>query len=704
MIRRAVIALAWGSAALGAERAKAAATSEDGPVELQAFVVTGSRTLQAAEVSAVRVEVANVAGLERLGAHSFADAMEYVPGVQVESNCQSCNTTEIRLLGLGGAYNQIVFDGLPLLSSLAGVYGVEQLPAAFIDRIEVVKGGGGALYGASAVAGVVNIIPRRATANGGALGHRIAMTGGKAARALDFVADHVARDGLSGFSGYGQVARAPEIDLDGDGFTEIARRRLEAGGARARVRTGWGEWTFDLNHTHEFRRGGDRMDQPYHLARVTEAIDTRRTAAIATLVGARGDAFDFRFVVASAFTRRDSFYGGLGDVVIDPADPAFDAAAFESALAIARRQYGATDNPLRVVDAQFNHRAGAHVLSWGLQGEWESIDDRNLDDSGAPAGRPALRDHFSNVALFLQDDWAAGERASLLVGARLDKSNKLDRPVLSPRLAIRHAPHAFLTLRGTVSTGFRAPRIFDEDLHVDTLGGEPVRLVNAPGLKKERAATASVGAVWNPRPLADRLAIEATAFGARLDDAFQLSPLRAAADGSLERERYNTGGARVAGMEFNFAWSFSSRLRADLGLVLQRARLTEPVDVFDDGEGNAIATRRLNKTAGQLAVLTIAYENPKTLDWSLGVKHLGSTRVLNNRAGTFARVPSFLVIDLSVGRHVVVQGREWEIRIGARNLTDARQRDLETGVYRDSDYVYGPRQPRAWFASAEVGF
>jgi outer membrane receptor for ferrienterochelin and colicins len=161
---------------------------------------------------------------------------------------------------------------------------------------------------------------------------------------------------------------------------------------------------------------------------------------------------------------------------------------------------------------------------------------------------------------------------------------------------------------------------------------------------------------------------------------------------------------RSAGVELSIAWSFSSHLRADLGLVFQRVRLAEPVIVFDDRAGNVIETRRLNKTAEQLGVFTLVYENPEAFDWSIGVKYLGPMHILNNRVGSFARTPSFLVIDLSVGRHFSVRGYECEVRVGARNLFDDRQRDLEAGVYRDSDYVYGPRQPRSLFVSTGLEF
>jgi outer membrane receptor for ferrienterochelin and colicins len=56
-------------------------------------------------------------------------------------------------------------DSRPIFSSLASVYGLEQIPAGMVDRVEVIRGGGSALYGANAIAGVVNIITKEPTRN-----------------------------------------------------------------------------------------------------------------------------------------------------------------------------------------------------------------------------------------------------------------------------------------------------------------------------------------------------------------------------------------------------------------------------------------------------------------------------------------------------------------------------------------------------------
>lgn len=125
------------------------------PSPKEEIVVTGTSTPKFYWETPVKTAVISENQIEKKGAVSLADSLEIATGVRVEDNCQNCNFTQVRINGMEGKYCQILFDGLPMVSSLAGVYGLEQIPANRISRLEVVKGGGSALYGGN---GVVHLI------------------------------------------------------------------------------------------------------------------------------------------------------------------------------------------------------------------------------------------------------------------------------------------------------------------------------------------------------------------------------------------------------------------------------------------------------------------------------------------------------------------------------------------------------------------
>ena len=112
------------------------------------------------------IDIATPSTMAATNAVCLAQTLDFVSGLRVEDNCQNCGFTQVRINGLDGHYSQILIDSKLIFSSLNGVYGLEQIPAEMIGRIEVMRGGGSALFGASAVAGVINIITKEATCVG----------------------------------------------------------------------------------------------------------------------------------------------------------------------------------------------------------------------------------------------------------------------------------------------------------------------------------------------------------------------------------------------------------------------------------------------------------------------------------------------------------------------------------------------------------
>ena len=211
------------------------------PAVSESVVVTATRTVRLADSVPVRTEVIGSEAIRASASRTLADAVEYTTGVRVESNCQNCNFSQIRLLGLEGPYTQILVDSQPVMSALAQVYGIEQIPARMIERIEVVKGGGSALYGPGSVGGVVNVISREPAKRGTAIETRGDVMNGESGFSLNGATDWVSGTQDALVTVYGQFDRVRPVDLTGDGYTEVSRRNLNAVGARNRFFSGENE-------------------------------------------------------------------------------------------------------------------------------------------------------------------------------------------------------------------------------------------------------------------------------------------------------------------------------------------------------------------------------------------------------------------------------------------------------------------------------
>ena len=128
-------------------------------------VVTSNKYETKKRETATIVNVVSPVLFENTTAHCMADVLGFQTGLRVEQTCTNCGVPSLRINGLEGQYSQILMDSRPIFSSLASVYGLEQVPTGMVDRVEVVRGGGSALYGANAIAGVVNIVTKEPTRN-----------------------------------------------------------------------------------------------------------------------------------------------------------------------------------------------------------------------------------------------------------------------------------------------------------------------------------------------------------------------------------------------------------------------------------------------------------------------------------------------------------------------------------------------------------
>lgn len=206
----------------------------------------------------------------------LAQGLNFQPGVRTEDDCQNCGFTQVRINGLDGHYSQILVDSRPVFSSLNGVYGLEQIPTNMIDRVEVVRGGGSALFGASAIGGTINIITKEPIRNSASFGHTFMSQGG--ANSFDNVTmgnvSLVTDDNKAGVYAYGQTRTRQGYDHDGDGYTEVPELKSQTFGLNSYLRLSpYSKLSLQYHGIHEFRRGGNMLDQIAHKANVTEQVE-----------------------------------------------------------------------------------------------------------------------------------------------------------------------------------------------------------------------------------------------------------------------------------------------------------------------------------------------------------------------------------------------------------------------------------------------
>jgi len=634
-------------------------------------VVTGTRTEHLVVDAPVRTDLIPESFIRREATRTVAEALTAnVAGVRVENNCQNCGVTAVRLNGLEGSYTQMLEDGLPTMSSVSMVYALDQIPTEFLQSIEIVKGGTSALYGPNAVGGVINLIRREPHRNFFRFDSQVGWQYGRPEQSVGLMAQ--TRKLPLGFLGdfYFRGLKRVPIDRDRDGFTELPKRRLFGGGGTLHHHflQGRGQLTFGGNTMDEHRRGGDHLDLLPEQTFITEMIDSRRSSGFLRWKHSASASTFYTLATSLSYLRRNTYYG----TNFDP------------------HAYGNTRNPMWATDAQLGHQTGSHTLMAGFQFWREQVQD------DVPSYGRSFNQVFRNTGFYFQDEFKLKPRVTIVAGLRADKSNTLRNWVASPRGNMRIGVSENWILRFGASTGFRAPRIFDEDLHIMAVGGEGFVIENSPNLKKDAALswTSSLDYIRDVR--GGHLQAGVNFFWTKLSDVFVLEETEVPGGGFRKFLRVNGAGSHVRGVEFDLDWRINRNLALRGGSTFQQARYQEPEPVF--------GSLRYFRAPNRYGFASIDVFLPHDMSIFATADFTGSM-LAPHYAGyipedRLQKTPKFAVYNLVFSRAFDLSrsaGKRPRMRLYLKvnNLFDTYQRDLDQGPRRDAGYFYGPMSMRA---------
>ena len=667
-------------------------------LSLDEVVVSANRSETKRRMAPNLVNVINGKVFDITQSTCLAQGLNFQPGVRTEDNCQNCGFTQVRINGLDGHYSQILVDSRPIFSSLNGVYGLEQIPANMIDRVEVVRGGGSALFGASAIGGTINIITKEPVRNSASFGHTLMSIGGS--NSFDNVTTGnvslVTDDNKAGIYAYGQTRNRKGYDHDGDGYTELPELNNQTFGLNSYLRLNpYSKLSLQYHGIHEFRRGGNRLEQAPHEANITEQVEHS--------IQGGGLTYDYfapdeknRLSAYFSFqtTSRKSYYGGIGEGSDDDRDAAGKA-------------YGTTHDFTYVAGAQYVHNFSKLLfmpsdLTLGAEYNFDGLKDVIL----------GYDRHFKQDvhigSFFFQNEWKS-KQWGFLVGGRLDKHNLVDNIIFSPRANLRYNPTDNLNFRLTYAGGFRAPQAFDEDLHVGVVGGERLVTVLADKLKEERSNSFSISADIYHKfgNVQTNLLVEG--FYTDLDNVFALRQLdRPDAQGNTVQERYNAYGAKVFGLNIEGKAMFTRWFSLQAGFTIQKSLYDEAIAWNDEVPEQKY--KKMMRSPNRYGYFTATFTPVKRFTASITGNYTGSM-LIGHAAGSGVEEPKAvdtpdfmelnmkLAYDIPVSKYLTLQ-----VNGGIQNIANSYQKDFDKGWNRDSNYIYGPSLPRSYYVGVKINY
>lgn len=727
--------------------------------DLEEVVVTSNREQTIRRVAPTLVNVLDNKIFINANANNLAQGLVFQPGVRVENNCQNCGFNQVRINGLDGHFTQILIDSRPVMSSLAGVYGLEQIPANMIERVEVVRGGGSALFGSSAIAGVINIITKEPKQNSVNFSESMGFTGMKSLdNNLGFNASIVSENGRAGAMLFGQARYRAPWDANGDGYSEIGKVESRSLGARAYLKTGnYSRLVGEIHTINENRRGGDHLNWPDHVAGVSEHV--RHNIYSGNLkfdLYSEGYKHHLQIFSSAQHIHRESYYGGIGEpevggkkagqigVPIPPESYGNTYGDTHGLTAVGGLQYSYNFDKLLFLPAQFLFGAEYNydrlqdempILNWKANNKGQSL-------------YPKMDQIIRNGSQLAQIEWK-NDHVGILLGARLDENSVLKNPIVSPRATLRYNPTHNINLRASYAKGFRAPQVFDEDLHVAVVQGETKKVINDENLKPEvsHAFSLSADMYHNFGKLKTNFLIEG--FYTKIQDVFTTKEAETAnAEGFFIQRRINGDGAYVYGMNFEAKLAYKM-FNFQGGLTLSKNRYEKPQEwgmhTVKDAAGNFVKEKddegrmvyknesqesdQYTRTPSVYGYFTLGFNPVKPLNIALTGNYTGRMYVPHvigygvhsaiNDKGTpqvddkdeaprvdellhsksFFELGTKISYDFKIYNHITLQAFA-----GITNIFNAFQNDFDLGPDRDSGFIYGPTQPRTGYVGMRFSF
>ena len=670
---------------------------------LDQIVVTATRGYLNRKKAPVIVTITDAKVLEATQAVSLSEGLNFQPGLRVENNCQNCGTSEIKMNGLSGSYSQILIDSRPVFSALNSVYGLDQIPANIIKQIEVVRGGGSALYGSNAIAGTVNIITKDPTENSFTIGSNLALINGESQdKTLTFNGTIINKDYDTGIALFGMKRNREALDVDNDSFTEITELENTSFGLKAFTRPNdRKKLTADFNTNNEYRRGGNKLNKLPFLADITEQITSTVISGGLTyeyLNPSRKD--NYSIYASTAFSNNKNFYGGLGfeNSNQTPTD---------EEISMAIRGFGTSKDITFVSGGQYAHKFDKFLnntgtFTGGIEYKYNDINDRkdnNIDFT------PILQTtHIWGI--YAQQEWTVNNKLKLLGGLRGDVHNLADEAiVINPRFNILYSISKNVRFRTSYAKGFRAPQIYGEDVHSGLAGGEISQILNDVDLKSETSHSFLTSIDWTKELKKGDFSLVTELFYTKLQNAFALEKENETSKDVFVFRRKNSSGAKVYGMNIELKYAPSEKWILQAGATLQKALFDEDVE-WTEG----LTTKQFNKTPNGYANFILSYAPKKEFQNNISGVFTGPMYVQHlagyidhdqlERSNYFVELnwKSSYQFHIDKHKHTYLQ-----ISIGIQNLLNAYQNDFDRGVNRDVTYVYGPQRPRTYFMGIKFG-
>lgn len=675
---------------------------------LEEVVITGTKTGVPRKESTTIVNTLSYNIFSQTQSINLNEGLNYCSGLRSENDCQNCGFNQVRINGMEGPYSQIVINSRPVFSGLAGVYGLELIPANMIKKVEIVRGGGSVLYGSSAIAGTINIILKEPTFNTFEIGSQLGLNGFgvdntdvSKDQSVNFNTSLVSKNNMFGFSLYGFYRDRQAFDANQDDFSELSQIRNFTLGNHINLKLNEkNKLSTDFFAIKESRRGGNKLDEPHHIADISEAVEhliINGSLNYETLFNQS----KFSVYFSGQGINRDSYYGANQSL----------------------KDYGNTKDFTYTVGTQYDYKFENTTLVTGFENTGSKMRDKKLgyiDFENAVyngssweipnvSNRIISNQAINTTGIFIQYEQIYG-KFKISKGLRFDHYEVVDKLVntakigniLVPKISFKYDVLENLQTRISYSQGYRSPQIFDEDLHILTSGVRQVIHKNDPNLKQENSHSYMMSFDFNKQWRDTYFTLLVEGFYTNLNNAFVNLYGEPDSDGVVVYTRTNAEkGAKVQGVNLESTFVFNSKNTFKMGFTLQKSRYDQAIE-FDE--------KSFLRTPNTYGFILADLKLTKRFSINSNINYTGKmlipyfgTMVANTDEGELRKSPNFYDFGIKAQYDVTISDTLIRIFGGVKNIFNSYQSDFDRGIERDPGYIYGPGNPRMLYVGIKFG-
>lgn len=603
---------------------------------------------------------------------NILDVLDGKQGLRKKVDCSVCNTAQIQFIGLKGAYTQILYDGIPSYSGLGMIYGIEQIPMTNIDRIEIVKGVGHVKYGNNAIAGVINIVPKKIPP---APTVHLKMNYGHH-NEQNYSTAFSARVRNTGIQASFNRNTSPMINMNDDDMNDVAEFERHAFTTRlTQTIREHIELSGNVSVSSEDRFGGTETSSRRWIGQFQPE---------STWVSANGNIIHQPLIYQEYVqSKRVSYEGGMKLILTEKLLHELRISFLEH---YQNSYYGYLNLEAKQhilhIENDFHYTSKCHDLLAGIAYNFDGFTDNRSFGSH----------NYHVPSVYIQESYKPSEDWDIMGGIRYDYHN-IHGSILSPRLGLRFGGFDHFVFRVNGGRGFRTFNLFSEN-HAATTS-DVYYLLPIDDLRAERSWSVLVNAEFSIQNKIFGIACDLSAYHTRIKDYIQPYYLpKYTVDGRQMVKYCNLDGNTIAqGLEFTGSLLLPGGFSIDIGGNL--------LDNYSTSRSNY---GTIYYSPDYMANGQIVWRSERIgMEINLNGNRVGPQKLREVRFGPVLVLsertsPSYMLFNLQIEQDF----KPFTFTIAVRNFTDFYQAKKEQiffskGWYYQTTSVWGPMKGRTFY-------